>query len=70
MQEVLDFLKKPQETSFLGGLSGFFNQAVPSDPGNDLGFAPVYVLDHPDLLSLGGIKITVTGRTIKGQDEY
>ncbi len=67
--KIVEFLSTPQDKGFISGLTGFFkdNKEQLSEAET---FEPVYIMDYPELLSTGGIKISVTSRAVKGTDEY
>ncbi len=70
--QIVDYLKAPVSQGFIGQLGNLFGgskNVVNKEEGSS-SFEPVFVLDHPELLSLGGFHITVTGDHIQGRDRY
>ena len=69
--EIIQYLKAPATKRFLESLGGLFNGNKGYDKSNESkGFEPVYALDHPELLSLGGFRVHVTSPNITGRDQY
>ncbi|MCJ8278148.1 MAG: hypothetical protein MJK18_15010, partial [Bdellovibrionales bacterium] len=70
--EVVEFLKKEQEQSFLGGMLSFFadNGGNSEEQKEGQNFEPDYIMDHPKLLQIGGYRIMVNRRGFPAQREY
>ncbi len=70
--EVVEFLKQGQKKSFVGGIMSFFgdNDSQSDQSNSPENFEPDYVMDHPELLEIGGYRINVNRRGFPAEREY
>lgn len=69
--EVVEFLKQEQEAGFVGNIMSFFSgKDEAEDQNSQKNFEPDYIMDHPELLQIGGYKIRVNRRGFPAEREY
>lgn len=68
--KVVEFLKKDQEGGFMNAISSFFGGESEEDEHTPKNFEPDYLMDHPELLKIGGYRIKVNRRGFPSEREY